>query len=50
MVGRAISAPTPAQTPVAASSPSTDPPPAILPMTNAPIPMKENWQSDTWPE
>ena len=30
--------------------PSSEPPPAILPMTKAPMPMKENWQSETWPE
>ena len=40
----------PAQMAMAATRPSTEPPPATLPMTKAPIPMKENWQSDTWPE
>ncbi len=40
----------PAQTKVAASRPSSEPPPAILPMTKAPMPMKENWHSETWPE
>ena len=50
MVGRATSAPTAAQMTVAATRPSSEPPPATLPMTKAPMPMKENWHSETWPE
>ena len=37
-----MSAPMPAQTNAAASRPSSEPPPAIFPMTKAPMPMKEN--------
>jgi hypothetical protein len=50
MVGRATSAPTTAQMAVAATRPSSEPPPATLPITNAPMPMKENWHRETWPE
>ena len=48
--GKSDESPHSAQIAVAASSPSSEPPPAIFPMTNAPIPMKENWQRETWPE
>ncbi len=50
MVGRATSAPTAAQMMVAATNPNSEPPPATFPMMNAPMPMKENWQSETCPE
>ena len=30
--------------------PEEEPPPATLPITKAPMPMKENWHSETWPE
>ncbi len=49
-MGRAMRAPTAAQTAVAATSPSREPPPATLPITKAPMPMKENWHRETWPE
>ena len=44
-----MSAPAAAPKPTAASTPHHDPPPATLPIANAPKPTNVIWASEIWP-